>query len=207
MIRHADPDYAHDTITELGHQQAAALARKLALDPPDRLYVSPMGRAQATAGYVVEATGLQPVTLSWLHELDANWTAGRWAWSVPGAEMLDTDTLPRPDDWQEHVPFGPLMYPQYRELAGRFDALLAEYGYEREGLRYRVRRPYDGTIACVCHGGVTLTLLAYLLNWPVPLVYVHLGCDPTGIAHLVWEAQDGYAVPRAVRINDTSHLG
>lgn len=75
--------------------RAKALARKVAARPPARLYVSPMGRAQATAAYRAEATGLEPVTLPWLHELAAEWVPKRWAWSMPGAELRDRDTSPR----------------------------------------------------------------------------------------------------------------
>ena len=29
IIRHGDPDYAHDTLTEKGHREAALLAEKM----------------------------------------------------------------------------------------------------------------------------------------------------------------------------------
>ena len=44
-----------------------------------------------------------------------------------------------------------------------------------------------------------------VLHWPLPLSYIHLGCDPTSVTELHWEEHEGYAVPRATRINDTSH--
>ena len=93
FIRHADPDYARDTITEIGHQQARALARKLFETRLERLYVSPMGRAQATARYIAETQQLEPVTLDWMRELNGNWVGDRWAWNMPGAETLDTDAI------------------------------------------------------------------------------------------------------------------
>ena len=205
FIRHADPDYAGDTITEIGHRQARALAHKLSETRLERLYVSPMGRAQATARYIAESQQLEPVTLDWMRELNGNWVGNRWAWNMPGAEMLDTDTLPQVSDWHERVPYGPLLLPQWQELAARFDGLISEFGYVREGHRYHVRRSYPGAIACVAHAGANLTLLSYLLHWPLPLVYIHLGCDPTSVTELLWEEHEGYAVPRAIRVNDTSH--
>src|SRR5207249_9704659 len=101
--------------------------------------------------------------------------------------------------------YGPLLLPQWQELAVRFDSLVSEFGYVREGYRYRVRRSCPGAIACVAHAGAHLTLLSYLLHWPLPLVYIHLGCEPTSVTELQWEEHDGCAVPRAIRINDTSH--
>jgi len=149
---------------------------------------------------------MEPVTLEWLAELDGHFGGGRWCWNVPGSEYLSRDALPTVSNWHEDVPYGQLMRPQFEQLAHRFDSLLANYGYLREGFRYRVVQSNNLTIALFCHAGLILTLLGYLLNWPVPLVYSHLSYDPTGVTRLLWEEVDGYAVPRAKTINDLSHL-
>jgi broad specificity phosphatase PhoE len=205
FIRHADPDYDQDTITAAGHQQAEALARRLLGTRLERLYVSPMGRAQATARYIADTQRLEPVTLDWMRELNGNWEGDRWAWDMPGAEALVAEALPQVSDWHECVPYGPLLLPQWQELGQRFDDLLTEFGYAREGHRYRVRGAYPGAIASVAHLGAHLALLSHLLHWPLPLLYIHLGCDPASITELQWEEHGGYAVPRAIRVNDTSH--
>ena len=54
IIRHADPDYEHDTLTEDGHKEAQALAKRLASHGLDRIYCSPLGRAIDTARYTAE---------------------------------------------------------------------------------------------------------------------------------------------------------
>lgn len=206
LIRHGDPDYANDTLTEKGHAEARALAETLKDVPIDAIYASPMGRAQRTMEYTARAKGMTATTLPWLHELDGHFGNGRWCWNVPGAETLERDSLPGWHDWDQGSPYGELMRPQLEETARSFDALLAEYGYVREGFRYRVAQPNGSTIACFCHAGLILTALSYLLNWPLPLVYSHLSYDPTGVTRLVWEETEGYAVPRAKTINDLSHL-
>ena len=43
FIRHGDPDYEHDTLTEKGHREAALLAEKLCKIPIDEFYMSPLG--------------------------------------------------------------------------------------------------------------------------------------------------------------------
>lgn len=206
LIRHADPDYDNDTLTEKGHAEARALAESLHNVPIDAIYVSPMGRARHTMEYTARIKGIAPTTLDWLHELDGHFGNGRWCWNVLGAEALDRSVVPTVDNWHEGVPYGDLMLPQWQTTAREFDSLLAEYGYVREGLRYRVDQSNDKTIACFAHAGLILTLLSYLLNWPLPLVYSHLAYDPTGLTHLIWEELDGYAVPKAKVINDLSHL-
>lgn len=43
IIRHADPDYANNTITEFGKLEAKALADFLKDENIDRIYTSPWG--------------------------------------------------------------------------------------------------------------------------------------------------------------------
>ncbi len=71
IIRHADPDYPNNTITEAGHAEARALAQRLAGEGLTRLYSSPLGRAQDTAAYTAEVTGLQVGIEPWTRELAA----------------------------------------------------------------------------------------------------------------------------------------
>ena len=49
LIRHGDPDYEHDTLTEQGWREAELLAQRMKTIPVDGFYLSPLGRAQATA--------------------------------------------------------------------------------------------------------------------------------------------------------------
>ena len=50
IIRHGDPDYARDNLTEKGKREAKLLSEMLAKDKIDYLYCSPLGRAKATCG-------------------------------------------------------------------------------------------------------------------------------------------------------------
>ena len=71
FIRHGDPDYAHNTVTEKGKRECALLAERAAAWPHIAgVFVSPYGRAQDTARPVAEALGLEMETLPWLREFD-----------------------------------------------------------------------------------------------------------------------------------------
>ena len=48
FIRHGEPDYEKDCLTELGHKQAAAAAQRLLSEGIDEIYSSPQGRAFQT---------------------------------------------------------------------------------------------------------------------------------------------------------------
>lgn len=205
FVRHAEPDYRYDTITEVGHRQAAALAKKLAKYRIDRLFVSPLGRAQATANYIAETKGLEPEILDWLSELNGDFGKDLWAWNLSGSEVLESGRLPELDNWHEIVPYGQKMLPQWRKIAQSFDKFISNFGYVRDCLRYRAISPNDTSIVLVSHAGLILTLLSYLVNIPLPLAYIHFSCDPSSLTELVWEEYNTYAVPRIVRLNDMSH--
>ena len=48
-IRHGEPDYSIDSLTEKGWREAELLADRMCRTPVDAFYVSPLGRAQDTA--------------------------------------------------------------------------------------------------------------------------------------------------------------
>ena len=58
-LRHGDPIYDPDSLTELGHQQAQALSKRLSLYGLDEIYASTSIRAQMTAEPTCKALGLR----------------------------------------------------------------------------------------------------------------------------------------------------
>ena len=68
MIRHGDPDYERDTLTERGMVEAQALAACAERLELGTCYMSPLGRAVKTASYCLEATGKTAEIKDWLQE-------------------------------------------------------------------------------------------------------------------------------------------
>ena len=64
LIRHGDPDYTIDSLTEKGHREAQLLAEKMKNVPVKDFYVSPLGRARATADYTLKKAGRKAVITS-----------------------------------------------------------------------------------------------------------------------------------------------
>lgn len=61
-------------LTDLGHEQAAALAEKMRAQPLTAIYTSDLARAQQTAAPLAATLGLEVVTLGGLREIQAgNW--------------------------------------------------------------------------------------------------------------------------------------
>ena len=68
LIRHGDPDYENDTLTEKGWREAALLAKRVSKWPVTDFYCSPLGRAKATASLSLEAVNRTAVTYDWMRE-------------------------------------------------------------------------------------------------------------------------------------------
>ena len=71
LIRHGDPDYKIDSLTEKGHREAQLLAEKMQHVPVKAFYVSPLGRARATIDYTLKKTGREATILDWMEEFPA----------------------------------------------------------------------------------------------------------------------------------------
>ena len=168
LVRHAEPDYEHDSLTEKGRREAVCLARRLARIPAAAYYVSPLGRAKATAEPTLKATGTAAVECPWLREFHAP----IWRPDVPEHKTITWDWLPQ--DWMADERF--FLYDQWHQVqvmldggvkaeydwvTGELDALLERHGYRREGHCYRAFAPNNDVITLICHFGVTCVLLSH----------------------------------------------
>ena len=107
IIRHAEPDYENNTITEKGWREAHMLAERLAKLPISDVYVSPLGRAQHTAQPYLELTGKSAQTLDWLHEFrgrvwDEEKQKNRCAWNMKPRFWNDHPEMFDKDKWLEN---------------------------------------------------------------------------------------------------------
>ena len=71
FIRHAEPDYTIDGLTEKGHREAVLLAAAVPALHIDHCYTSPLGRARETAAYCLDNIGKTAVEQEWLEEFNA----------------------------------------------------------------------------------------------------------------------------------------
>ena len=69
IVRHGDPIYETDSLTERGKLQAEAVGRRIANSGIDRIFSSPMGRARETAEPACRMLGLEYTVEEWTHEL------------------------------------------------------------------------------------------------------------------------------------------
>ena len=210
FVRHGEPNYADDCLTDKGREQAAAAAERLAGEGISEIFASPCGRAAETAGYTARKLGLEVTTLDYMHEIKWGgpdvpqnghpWTLGDWMMNE-GFDFYGAD-------WREHPYFRENIALQYCDLiSANIDALLAGHGYIRDGLRYRCEGGADNTIALFSHGGSGACALAHILNLPFPYVASVMPYDFTSIIILKFAVSEGqYVFPKIELFNDCAHI-
>lgn len=211
FVRHGEPDYERDCLTDEGRRQAEAAAERLAGEGIAKLYASPMGRARQTARPTADRLGLDVEVLDWMREITWGgpgipveghpWTLGDWM-----IEKEDFDFFA--DDWRAH--------PYFRDnaatrccdaITARFDELLARHGYRHEGIRFLCGARTEETIAIFSHGGSGGCALAHVLALPMPYVMSVLPYDFTSVIAVELPLRPGeYVKPRLELFNDCHHI-
>lgn len=214
FVRHGDPDYTIDSLTEKGHREAKFLAERLSTIDAKAWYVSPLGRAKDTAAYAFQNNGCSSKECAWLREFHAP----IWRPDVTEQKMIPWDWLPQ--DWMSDERFfhyDQWYLPQsmqeaevkkeYDRVTAAFDSLLKKHGYERNGHCYNAIQPNNNTLVFFCHFGVGCVLLSHLLNIS-PMVLWHGCCAaPTSVTTVATEERRaGIAVFRMLSYGDISHL-
>mgnify|MGYP002799634309 FL=1 len=74
FIRHGDPNYEKDSVTEKGAREIGLLADRLVNENIAAAYVSPLGRAQVTAQATLSRIGMAGTTCDWMREFDGTVT-------------------------------------------------------------------------------------------------------------------------------------
>jgi broad specificity phosphatase PhoE len=174
-------------LTELGHDQARRLARRLAADAPRALYASPLSRAHRTAEFIARATGLAIEPLPAVMEYHFGEVSG-----LTWAEIRER-------------------YPEPAAVQRRRDADFPAWPGEegREAFRERVvtalwaleQRHKDETVAVVTHGGPIAVFCMSVLDLPYrrPIPFA---CDNASVT--VVQVRDGRGL--LLTVNDICHL-
>lgn len=214
IVRHGEPDYEHDALTEKGRKEAELLADRLTKQEADFYYVSPLGRAKETAAPTLERLGREAVEYEWLQEF----TARVYKPNIPERRSIAWDWLPQDwttDErfyslahWHEHPVMQEASVKQtYDAVIQEFDALLVRHGYERDGRLYRAVKPNNDTLVFFCHFALECVLLSRLLNVS-PMILWHGFCAaPSSVTTVVTEERrPGLASFRVLEFGDVSHL-
>lgn len=220
FIRHGDPDYAIDSLTEPGFREARALAERTAKWPVTAIYCSPLGRAQATAKPTLEALDMQAETLPWLAEVscplhprpDGSNQQTSVVWDL-FPDFWTKDQLHfDPENWYKSQ-YVQSVFPeavrQIPAICNGIDAVLARFGYHREERFYRIDldAKRDATLVFFCHLGQIGVSAGHVLNISPMQLWHSFWLSPTSVTILnSEERQNDKAGFRCQVMGDLSHL-
>jgi probable phosphoglycerate mutase len=213
IIRHADPDYSKDSLTEKGWKEAEYLSDRIAKIDVKAFYVSPLGRAKDTASVTLKKMNREAMVLPWLREFHApiideatgdqripwDWLPSEW---TAVNEYYDKDLWHTPSVMQSGK-----VSDEVALVNSGIDELLKEHGYQHEGNLFRAIGPNQDTIVLFCHFGVECIILGHLLGIS-PMVLWHGFCAaPSSVTTLITEERrEGIAYFRMSSFGDVSHL-
>lgn len=236
FIRHGDPDYANDNLTEKGKREVALLTERVCKwKNITAFYSSPLGRARATGEPSLKKLKREAKICDWLQEFPT------WHQSSQNEKLRTWDILP--DEFTAHKEFfdkdkwclndymGEMVPQRYKQVCDGIDEILAEYGYKRnEKGFYSVENPVpnhnwdqpieqyhlkslkddypeETTLVFFCHLGVMFTIISHLIGVSPIQLWHGFYVAPTSVTVLNSEERlQGQAWFRVERLGDTKHL-
>lgn len=235
FIRHAEPDYENNTLTERGFREAELLAERVPNWTVERFYSSPLKRALLTAEPSMKKMNRSLETLDWMKEFSYaihDPTTGRrqipWDF-MPQYWTNEPLLLDRNDFWQHPILQSAQGYePAVHALRKGMDALLAEFGYFRQDNYYytddaRTMGDDDRTVVIFAHLGANCEAMGYLLGISPVVLKQTIYLAPTSVSILNADKRQpgapegwnparpdsgfpGIAAFRAQVIGDATHL-
>ena len=226
IIRHGDPDYSIDNLTEKGKREAELLSEKLIHENITKIYSSPLGRAKATAAPTASKLGMEVEILDWLREYPAgieleqayidtgidpkHKTGCPWN-TMPQYWTLQDEYYDR-HKWQSHPVMANSKVPDvYERICIGFNELMERHGYKRNGQLYEISDDtYEKqTVALFCHLGLGLALVSHITTAALPFMWESFFLPTTSVTTVLTEKHSPYpkqAVLRIIGLGDTGHL-
>lgn len=144
FIRHADPDYSIDSVTEKGQKELELLSKRLAGFSANEFFVSPMGRAQKTAQACVSKLNIDmtkppiPITtLSWLREfsydcIDPKTKKKRICWDNMPHDYYEEKKYRNYKNWfKTKLMKSGNIQNHYKDVCNGIDEILSSFDYNR----------------------------------------------------------------------------
>jgi probable phosphoglycerate mutase len=218
ILRHADPDYEHDSLTEKGFKEAKLLGDYFHQTFPNikAFYVSPLGRAQRTFEAVKKYYPEVPVHhCDWLVEFRGKIHRPDQGGRLMACwDLLPEDAQKNPmiytSDWL-NAPLlneeGCTVRKYAMEEIAEFDKILAIHGYVRNGLFYEVKESNHDVIVFCCHFGIGALLASHLMHCSPYSLWEHTCLLPSSVTVFASEERrQGIAHFRAYQYGSTAHL-
>ena len=210
FVRHAEPDYAKDSLTDKGRKEALLLSDMLIKENADFFYSSPLGRAKETGMYTMKRLRKDFTVLPWLTEFEGKVKDGvktTRCWDRLPSQWTK-DEAHYGENWHSTSLMGRINVREENEKVCKgIDELLEKHGYRHEGKIFKVTNSNHDKIVFFCHFAVECVILAHLFGTS-PMVFWHnFVALPSSVTRVVTEEREkGIASFRTICFGDVSHL-
>ena len=215
IVRHGDPNYVDDCLTERGRLQAEAVGKRIAASGINQIYSSPMGRAKQTAEPACRLLGLDCHIEDWSHEVEDErlsmepYGKATSVSLIQNTYFLENGGIDLPYERAfEAVSFrsSGMKEAQARIVAGGRE-FLERLGYKEENGVYRILRANEDKVALFCHSVMARAWIAHLLHIPIHLMWSGFHYTHTGVTVIeLRNRENGITAPTCLCMNDMSHL-
>jgi probable phosphoglycerate mutase len=213
IIRHGDPDYSIDSLTEKGWREAELLSDRLAGLAIRDIYCSPLGRAIDTASLTLKKMRREATILSWLTEfrgkvVDPCSADKKISWNFMPQYWTRCPELFDKDRWLDHDLIQTDNVRQiYDETVSGITELLNKYGYRQDGYLWHCASNTDETLVLFCHCAIGQVIMGYLLGIAAPVMWHSFVLPASSVTTLITEERaKGTVFFRCMQMGDTSHL-
>lgn len=215
IVRHGEPNYTTDTLTERGWQQAEAVGKRMKDAGIQHIYSSPYGRARQTAEPACRLLGLPCQIEDWAHEVEDERLTPfpdgepKSVSYVQNALYRENGLIDLPYDRAFEAPgfntSGMEKAVKFIEEGGR--DFLERLGYKEENGVYRILHRNPDKVALFCHTVMARAWLSTLLHIPIHLMWSGFTYTHTGVTVLEFpNYANGITAPRVLCYSDMSHL-
>ncbi len=215
IVRHGDPIYETDSLTDRGKLQAEAVGKRMFDAKIDKIFSSPMGRAKETAEPACRLLGLEKNIEEWTHEIGDEILT-----PFPDGKMKSI-TLVQNTYYLENGNID-LPYDRTYECSGINQSnmesavkyiekngkeFLERLGYHEENGVYRILRNNEEKVALFCHAAFSRAWLSVLLHIPLHIMWSSFQYTHTGVTVVEFQNnENGITAPRCLCYSDVSHL-
>jgi len=215
IVRHGDPNYVDDCLTERGRLQAEAVGKRIAASGINQIYSSPMGRAKQTAEPACRLLGLPCGIEDWAHEVEDErlsmepYGKATSVSLIQNTYFLENGGIDLPYERAfEAVSFrsSGMQEAQARIVAGGRE-FVERLGYKEENGVYRILRANEDKVALFCHSVMARAWIAHLLHIPIHIMWSGFHYTHTGVTVIeLRNRENGITAPTCLCMNDMSHL-
>lgn len=216
-VRHGDPIYSPDSLTDLGSRQAEAVGRRIAMHGIDKIFSSTSNRAVLTATPLSQIAKKEIIQLDWCNEhhvwqelTATNGDDTFWIWGIdPTRSLLNSpEVFALGEKWYEHPGFEEKVGKGIQRINRETDAFMESLGYvhNRETKTYKALKPNNQRIALFAHQGFSGAFLSSLLDIPYPLFSTRFDLSHSCVTVIEFPDCEGNHIPTVLQHSNDSHL-